>query len=126
MKRNEMTLKEFCMRYPIKEVVLKPENPEDEQSKLIESEVYSRSLIYKRFVENATISFNELSIKEESEYLVQVELKQKNNNIFAMLDVEIDGQKCYGENDILSDLTKKEYVELASSLRNFKEGLIIM
>ena len=29
MKRNEMTLKEFCMRYPIKEVVLKPENPED-------------------------------------------------------------------------------------------------
>ncbi|MEI0748547.1 hypothetical protein [Brachyspira pulli] len=126
MKRNEMTLKEFCMRYPIKEVVLKPENPEDEQSKLIESEVYSRSLIYKRFGENATISFNELSIKEESEYLVQVELKQKNNNIFAMLDVEIDGQKCYGENDILSDLTKKEYVELASSLRNFKEGLIIM
>ena len=114
------------MRYPIKEVVLKPENPEDEQSKLIESEVYSRSLIYKRFGENATISFNELSIKEESEYLVQVELKQKNNNIFAMLDVEIDGQKCYGENDILSDLTKKEYVELASSLRNFKEGLIIM
>ena len=126
MKRNEMTLKEFCMRYPIKEVVLKPENPEDEQSKLIESEVYSRSLIYKRFGENAKISFNELSIKEESEYLVQVELKQKNNNIFAMLDVEIDGQKCYGENDILSDLTKKEYVELASSLRNFKEGLIIM
>ena len=126
MKRNEMPLKEFCMRYPIKEVVLKPENPEDEQSKLIESEVYSRSLIYKRFGENATISFNELSIKEESEYLVQVELKQKNNNIFAMLDVEIDGQKCYGENDILSDLTKKEYVELASSLRNFKEGLIIM
>ncbi|MEI0448298.1 hypothetical protein R4J03_14735 [Brachyspira intermedia] len=126
MKRNEMTLKEFCMRYPIKEVVLKPENPEDEQSKLIESEVYSRSLIYKRFGENAKISFNELSIKEESEYLLQVELKQKNNNIFAMLDVEIDGQKCYGENDILSDLTKKEYVELASSLRNFKEGLIIM
>ena len=110
------------MRYPIKEVVLKPENPEDEQSKLI----YSRSLIYKRFGENAKISFNELSIKEESEYLLQVELKQKNNNIFAMLDVEIDGQKCYGENDILSDLTKKEYVELASSLRNFKEGLIIM
>lgn len=126
MKRNEMTLKEFCMRYPIKEVVLKPENPEDEQSKLIESEVYSRSLIYKRFGENAAISFNELSIKEESEYLVQVELKQKNNNIFAMLDTEIDGQKCYGENDILSDLTKKEYSELASSLRNFKEGLIIM
>ena len=126
MKRNEMTLKEFCMRYPIREVVLKPENPEDEQSKLIESEVYSRSLIYKRFGENAKISFNELSIKEESEYLLQVELKQKNNNIFAMLDVEIDGQKCYGENDILSDLTKKEYVELASSLRNFKEGLIIM
>lgn len=126
MKRNEMTLKEFCMRYPIKEVVLKPENPEDEQSKLIESEVYSRSLIYKRFGENATISFNELSMKEETEYLVQVELKQKNNNIFAMLDVEIDGQKCYGENDILSDLTKKEYSELASSLRNFKEGLIIM
>lgn len=126
MKRNEMPLKEFCMRYPIKEVVLKPENPEDEQSKLIESEVYSRSLIYKRFGENAKISFNELSIKEESEYLFQVGLKQKNNNIFAMLDVEIDGQKCYGENDILSDLTKKEYVELASSLRNFKEGLIIM
>lgn len=126
MKRNEMTLKEFCMRYPIKEVVLKPENPEDEQSKLIESEVYSRSLIYKRFGENAKISFNELSMKEETEYLLQVELKQKNNNIFAMLDVEIDGQKCYGENDILSDLTKKEYVELASSLRNFKEGLIIM
>ncbi|KLI16434.1 hypothetical protein GQX59_08730 [Brachyspira hyodysenteriae] len=126
MKRNEMTLKEFCMRYPIKEVVLKPENPEDEHSNLIESEVYSRSLIYKRFGENAKISFNELSIKEESEYLLQVELKQKNNNIFAMLDVEIDGQKCYGENDILSDLTKKEYVELASSLRNFKEGLIIM
>lgn len=121
-----MTLKEFCMRYPIKEVVLKPENPEDEQSKLIESEVYSRSLIYKRFGENAKISFNELSIKEESEYLLQVELKQKQNNVFAMLDVEIDGQKCYGENDILSDLTKKEYAELASSLRNFKEGLIIM
>ena len=58
MKRNEMTLKEFCMRYPITEVVLKPEDPEKEYSKLIESAVYNRSLVYKKIVESSIISFN--------------------------------------------------------------------
>ena len=114
------------MRYPITEVVLKPEDPEKEDSKLIESAVYSRSLVYKKIGESSIISFNQLTMREEADYMAKVSLGQNKNNIFEMLDVEIDGKKCYGDNDILSDLNKKEYLELASSLRNFKEGLIIM
>ena len=114
------------MRYPITEVVLKPEDPEKEDSKLIESAVYSRSLVYKKIGESSIISFNQLTMREEADYMAKVSLGQNKNNIFEMLDVEIDSKKCYGDNDILSDLNKKEYLELASSLRNFKEGLIIM
>ncbi len=114
------------MRYPIMEKVLKPEDPENENSKLVESYVYSRSLLYKHFGENAEISFNQLSIKEEADAMIKIRNNELKNNIFAIYDVEIDKQKCYGDDDILSDLTKKEYVELVSMLTNFKEGLIIM
>lgn len=126
MKKISMNMKEFCMRYPITEKVLKPEDPENENSKLVESYVYSRSLLYKHFGENAEISFNQLSIKEEADAMIKIKNNELKNNIFAIYDVEIDKQKCYGDDDILSDLTKKEYVELVSMLTNFKEGLIIM
>ena len=46
--------------------------------------------------------------------------------IYSALMIFYHKQKCYGDDDILSDLTKKEYVELVSMLTNFKEGLIIM
>lgn len=124
MKRNEMTMKEFCMRYPMSEVIYTSVN--DNSNELVEKFIYSRSILYKEFGENAVIAFNELNMREETEYAKKIDSKEKTNNIFEMLDVEIDGKKCYGDDSALNELTQRQFIELASCLRNFKLGKIIM
>ena len=84
MKRIEMKLKDFCMRYPISETVC----IEDKDTKqLIETEIYSRSMLHESFDKDSVISFNELTMKEETAYYDKVEKKEAKNNIFEMLDV---------------------------------------
>ena len=123
MKRIEMKLKDFCMRYPIAETVY----IEDKESKqLIETEIYSRSMLHESFKKDSVISFNELTIKEETTYYDKVEKKEAKNNIFEMLDVEINGKKCYGDSDILDNLSRKEFAELTSALNNFLLGKVVM
>ena len=52
--------------------------------------------------------------------------KKANNDIFEMFDVEINGKKAYGDKNCLEDLTKKQILELANAMRNFRDGIIIM
>lgn len=122
MKKREMTLKEFCMRYPFKEMVLK----EDGDGVLVETEVWSRSLIHQSFNDNAMISFNEYTIAEEEAKLDDIIRKKKTDNIFELYDVMIDGKKCYGKDNCISQLTKKEFVELVNSVKSFRDGVIVM
>ena len=122
MKRKTMSLKEFCMRYPIQETVLKDVG----EKELLETKVWSRSTVYECFKEDAEISFNELTAKEENNYYEKVNKKKANNDIFEMFDVEINGKKAYGDKNCLEDLTKKQILELANAMRNFRDGIIIM
>ena len=123
MKRIEMKLKDFCMRYPISETVY----IEDKETKqLIETEIYSRSMLHESFKKDSVISFNELTMKEETAYYDKVEKKEAKNNIFEMLDVEINGKKCYDDSDILDNLSRKEFTELTSALNNFLLGKVVM
>lgn len=122
MKRKNMSLKEFCMRYPIVETVLKDVG----EKELLETKVWSRSTIYEYFNEGSEISFNELTVKEENNYYEKVNKKKANNDIFEMFDVEINGKKAYGDKNCLEDLTKKQILELANAMRNFRDGIIIM
>ena len=92
MKRKTITLKEFCMRYPIQETVLKDVG----EKELSETKVWSRSTVYECFKEDAEISFNELTAKEENNYYEKVNKKKANNDIFEMFEVEINGKKAYG------------------------------
>ena len=122
MKRQTITLKEFCMRYPISETVYK----NSEGKELTPTVIYSRSLLYENFRDGAEISYNELTIKEEEDYYKKVDNKKANNDIFEMLDIEIDGKKSYGANSCLNNLTRKQFAELTSAVRNFQNGIIAM
>ena len=111
MKRKTMTLKEFCMRYPIQETVLKDVG----EKELSETKVWSRSTVYECFKEDA-----------ENNYYEKVNKKKANNDIFEMFEVEINGKKTYGDKNCLEDLTKKQILELANAMRNFRDGIIVM
>ena len=63
MKRKTMLLKEFCMRYPIQETVLKDVG----EKELSETKVWSRSTVYECFKEDA----------EKMRKLVLMSLQQK-------------------------------------------------
>ena len=110
------------MRYPIVETVLKDVG----EKELLETKVWSRSTIYEYFNKGSEISFNELTAKEENNYYEKVNKKKANNDIFEMFDVEINGKKAYGDQNCLEDLTKKQILELANAMRNFRDGIIIM
>lgn len=124
MKRIEMKAKDFFMRYPISETVYIAD--ENDKNKLVASEIYSRSLLHEKFEKDSVISFNEFTLKEESEYYSKIANGEAKDNILEMLDVEIDGKKCYGDSDTLDNLNRKEYSEFISALNSFLQGIVAM
>lgn len=124
MKRIEMKTKDFFMRYPIVETVYITD--ENDKNKLVATEIYSRSLLHEKFKKDSIISFNELTLKEETEYYEKVAKGEAKDNIFEMLDVEINGKKCSADSDILDNFSRKEYTEFVSALNNFLLGIVAM
>lgn len=124
MKRIEMKAKDFFMRYPISETVYIEDD--NDKSKLVATTIYSRSLIHERFKKDSVISFNELTMKEETEYYNKIANGEAKDNILEMLDVELNGKKVYNDSDILDSLSRKEFSEFISAFNNFLQGIVAM
>lgn len=121
MKRIEMKLKDFLMRYPISETIYIEDI--NDKSKLVATEIYSRSLVHEKFDKDSIISFNELTIKEETEYYSKIASGETKDNILEMLDVEINSLKC-NDSNVLDNLSRKEYTEIISALNSFLQGIV--